>query len=68
MPLSVEEQQAILRQLSEEQIALLPVHVQELIYRTRELEEIGAVGGYYVEPESGTTAVVLPSKTKKKRK
>jgi hypothetical protein len=65
MELSIEEQRDILRQLSDEQIALLPQHIQELIYRGRELEALGAVGGVYVEP---TQPVVLPTRTKKKKK
>lgn len=67
MELSIEEQRDILRQLSDEQIALLPKHIQELIYRGRELEAIGAIGGYYVDPNESPAEVVLPKPKKKKK-
>lgn len=49
-PLSVDAQLRILQNLSEEQVALLPLHMQEMLYRQRQAEATGAVGGYFQEP------------------
>jgi hypothetical protein len=42
--------EATIRAQRQAQIALLPPHLQELIFASQIAEELGAVGGYYEEP------------------
>jgi hypothetical protein len=65
MELSTEDQLNILKLLSEEQVALLPNHLQELLRREREMEALAGVGGYYNEPTTMSASkkrIVLPKK------
>lgn len=62
--LTLEDQLELLKQIPEAQIALMPPYIREIYYRQKELEEIGAVGGYYEEPTEFKHPI-LPKKKKK---
>lgn len=50
MNMSIEDQLAILRNMRTLEQSLLPKPLQEVLFRMKQAEEIGAVGGYYEEP------------------